>query len=108
MVPHNSKSDLPLIWSFSRAYEPGTSCFDSILQALGSDLKGENGQIDRRKLGAKVFADPEMLRKLESIVWPEIFRMAMEEMKRLTEHEGKTVIILDAAVLLKGMCTRYS
>ena len=83
MVPHNSKSDLPLIWSFSRAYEPGTSCFDSILQALGSDLKGENGQIDRRKLGAKVFADPEMLRKLESIVWPEILRMAMEEMKRL-------------------------
>ena len=88
---------------FHRAYEPGTACFDSILEALGSDLKAENGQIDRRKLGAKVFANPELLRKLESIVWPEILRMAMEDLKKLHEKEGKSVIILDAAVLLQGM-----
>jgi len=85
-----------------RAYEPGTACFDSILEALGSDLKAENGQIDRRKLGAKVFANPELLRKLESIVWPEILRMAMEDLKKLHEKEGKSVIILDAAVLLQA------
>ena len=88
---------------FHRAYEPGTACFDSILEALGSDLKAENGQIDRRKLGAKVFANPELLRKLESIVWPEILRMAMEDLKKLHQDEGKSVIILDAAVLLQGM-----
>ena len=72
------------------------------MKALGADLKAEDGRIDRRKLGAKVFSDPQMLRKLESIVWPEILRMAMEDTKRLYEQEGKTVIILDAAVLLQG------
>ena len=37
--------------------------------------------------------------KLESIVWPEILKMAEEETNRLY-REGKKVVILDAAVLL--------
>ena len=44
---------------------------------------------------------------LEFIVWPEILRMAMEDTKRLVEQEGKTVIILDAAVLLQGEKISY-
>jgi len=54
------------------------------------------------KLGAKVFSDPQMLRKLEFIVWPEILRMALEDTKRLFEQERKSVIVLDAAVLLQA------
>ena len=72
------------------------------MQGLGTDLKADDGRIDRRKLGAKVFSDPQMLRKLESIVWPEILRMALEDTKRLFEQERKSVIVLDAAVLLQG------
>ena len=72
------------------------------MQGLGTDLKAEDGRIDRRKLGTKVFSDPQMLRKLESIVWPEILRLALEDTKRLFEQDGKTVIVLDAAVLLQG------
>ena len=72
------------------------------MQGLGADLKADDGRIDRRKLGAKVFSDPQMLRKLESIVWPEILRMALEDTKRLFEQERKSVIVLDAAVLLQG------
>ena len=37
--------------------------------------------------------------KLESIVWPEILKMAEEATNRLY-REGKKVVILDAAVLL--------
>ena len=37
--------------------------------------------------------------KLESIVWPEILKMADEVTNRLF-REGKKVVILDAAVLL--------
>ena len=38
-------------------------------------------------------------RILESIVWPEILKMANEEKDRLY-REGKQVVILDAAVLI--------
>ena len=40
-----------------------------------------------------------MKSKLESIVWPEILKMAEEATNRLY-REGKKVVILDAAVLL--------
>ena len=39
--------------------------------------------------------------KLESIVWPEILRMAKAKVKELFV-EDKAVVVLDAAVLLKA------
>ena len=83
-----------------KAYEPGTDCYHSLIKEFGEDLKSENGQIDRRKLGAKVFSDKDSLRKLESIVWPEILKMAKDETEKFSET--KKVVVLDAAVLLQA------
>ena len=82
------------------AYEPGTQCYSKILETFGEDLKTENdGKIDRKKLGGKVFSSPESLHQLESIVWPEILKLALEKTEDL-HQEGKKIIIWDAAVLL--------
>ena len=62
-------------------------------------MKTENGKIDRRKLGGKVFSSPESLHQLESIVWPEILKLALEKTENLIQ-QGKKIIIWDAAVLL--------
>ena len=84
-----------------RAYEPGTTCYNQILETFGQDLKNsETGKIDRRKLGAKVFSDPDLLHKLESIVWPEILRQAKQKIQEFHE-KGVKIVILDAAVLLQ-------
>ena len=84
-----------------RAYEPGTQCYQKILEVFGQDLKAEDGKIDRRKLGAKVFSDPESLNKLQQIVWPEILKQANEQIAKFHEN-GVKVVILDAAVLLQA------
>ena len=35
-----------------RVYEPGSACFDEIVEAFGADVVGaEDGRIDRKKLG---------------------------------------------------------
>lgn len=82
------------------AYQPGTECFEKVADAFGREtVIGANGEIDRAALGRIVFADPAMKSKLESIVWPEILKMAEEATNRLY-REGKNVVILDAAVLL--------
>jgi phosphopantetheine adenylyltransferase/dephospho-CoA kinase len=57
-------------------------------------------EINRRCLGSKVFGRPEELRKLTSIVWPEIRRLAEGEITRLWTQDNHRIIILDAAVLL--------
>lgn len=85
-----------------KAYEPGTQCYKRVLEAFGQDLKTQEGQIDRKKLSSRVFSDPSQLKRLESIVWPEILGMARQEMQRLSHEEGKDVVVLDAAVLLKA------
>ena len=82
-----------------QAYEPGTQCYFKILEKFGQDLKNENGNIDRKKLGGKVFSSPECLHQLESIVWPEILKLALEKTEDL-HQQGKKIVIWDAAVLL--------
>ena len=88
------------------AYEPGTECYSKILENFGQDLKMENGKIDRKKLGGKVFSSPESLHKLESIVWPEILKLALEKTENL-HQKGKKIIIWDAAVLLAAEWNKH-
>jgi dephospho-CoA kinase len=40
------------------AYAPGSGCYEAVIDAFGRDVVGENGEIDRKALGAKVFGSP--------------------------------------------------
>lgn len=84
-----------------RTYEPGTDTFQAVVAAFGDDLVAEDGTIDRRVLGGKVFGKPEELKRLTDIVWPGIRKLASEELSAL-EMAGNTVAVLEAAVLLEA------
>jgi dephospho-CoA kinase len=73
---------------------------NEITARFGDDILDDDGNIDRKKLGAKVFGKPEELRALEALVHPEANRIANEWIKA---REGKTVII-NAALLHKCDC----
>ena len=51
-----------------RMYDPGTDAFDRIVAIFGDEIVGEDGYIDRRKLGAKVFGKPEEMNKLTTAI----------------------------------------
>jgi phosphopantetheine adenylyltransferase/dephospho-CoA kinase len=104
------------------AYRPGTSCHRAVVEAFGQDTVLVDGagaeqspwdrEIDRRKLGALVFADPTALHRLEAIVWPEIRRLAERRISELAElhRSGPAadkwlLVVLEAAVMLPaGWC----
>ena len=65
-----------------RTYEPGTDTFQAVVAAFGDELVAEDGSIDRRVLGGKVFGKPDELKRLTDIVWPGIRRLASEELSR--------------------------
>jgi dephospho-CoA kinase len=52
---------------------PGTPGAAAILARFGSAVLAPNGELDRRKLGAVVFVDPELRRALEAIVHPAVY-----------------------------------
>ena len=71
------------------AIERGSKGFDEVVTSFGDQIL-KDGDIDRRKLGEIIFADPTAKAKLEAIVHPEV--------KRLFE-EAKNSLPLDAILI---------
>lgn len=56
-----------------------------VIKLLGLEIV-ENGLIDRKKIADKVFKDTELLRSLELIIHPEVFREINKEYKKSCEQ----------------------
>ena len=83
------------------SYRPGTDTYRAVIDAFGGEIAGPGGEIDRKVLGSKVFADPEARRRLEQIVWPAIRRLAAERIEALRSQRAP-VVVLEAAVLIEA------
>jgi dephospho-CoA kinase len=74
----------------------------------GADVLDADGQVDRRRLGAVVFADRQQRRALERLVHPWIERRFREVVTALAP--ACPLVVLDAAILLEAgwneMCDR--
>ncbi len=84
-----------------RTYDPGTDTFAAVVATFGDDIVAQDGTIDRRALGGKVFGKPDELKKLTDIVWPGIRRLASAELSAL-EVAGNDLAVLEAAVLFEA------
>jgi dephospho-CoA kinase len=71
---------------------------EAILARFGADLRGPDGTVDRRKLGARVFGKPEELAALEALVHPAANRMTDEWIDHQTGLGFKACVI-NAALL---------
>ena len=84
-----------------QAYTPGQPAYTNLVSQFGEKVLSEDGSVNRRVLGGIVFSDKEKLAQLNSIVWPEIERLALEQAHQLWTS-GCPVVVLDAAVLLEA------
>ena len=85
-----------------RTYEPGSPAHAQVVAAFGADVLTEDGNIDRKVLGSKVFGKPEQLKKLTGIVWPAIRSLAEAEIASVKRDGNTAVIVLEAAVLFEA------
>ncbi|MBW2394056.1 MAG: dephospho-CoA kinase [Deltaproteobacteria bacterium] len=85
-----------------RAYEPGCDAHTAVAAAFGDDVIAADGTIDRKALGSKVFGKPDQLKRLTAIVWPEIRRLAGNEISEIARQDPNAIIVLEAAVLLEA------
>jgi len=58
--------------------QAGTPGFEQVVAAFGPDVVGEDGELDRPRLGRLVFNDEELRRTLEGIVHPLVFERYAE------------------------------
>ena len=82
-------------------YRPGTAVWDEVVAAFGRDVLTADQEIDRRKLGSIVFADPEARRRLNAITHPPMRRLMAERLEDL-RRQGVRVAVLEAALLIEA------
>lgn len=85
-----------------RVYEPGTSGFEKVVNAFGHDIVAEDGTIDRRILGGKVFGAPEEMERLNGVMWPAIRDLAEQEFVKIGQENPDAVIVFEAAVMIEA------
>lgn len=83
-------------------YEPGKPGFDAIVAEFGSDVVGQDGRIDRKRLGATVFADAGRLDRLNAIVHPLIRTEIERRIGRAREKGDARAVVVEAAILLEA------
>ena len=83
------------------AYTPNTEAWEKVVAAFGDGILGEDGEIDRRKLGAIVFSDAEQLTKLNQIMHPRMARMVADKIESL-RTQGVEVVVVEAALLFEA------
>jgi len=82
--------------------EPGTPAFAEIVKEFGGEILESSGRVDRKKLGAAVFADAGKLTKLNAILHP---RVEQDMARRFAEWEksGTTeAAFVEAALLVEA------
>ena len=77
----------------------GTAGLKAMIDAFGTEFLTEDGELNRRKLGAYVFADPKRVEKLNSVTHPYILALLDE---RLTELDSHQPVFLDAPTLFQS------
>lgn len=81
--------------------EPGQPAFDEIVAHFGGEILGQDGKLDRVKLGAIVFADAGQREKLNAIVHPRIFELQQGWLAEIARRDPQAIAIVDAALMIE-------
>ena len=82
--------------------EPGEPALAEIAAEFGPGVLDAEGRLDRKALGAIVFADPERRRTLEAITHPRIRDRFVRRLDDLAARGFRGVTVFDAAVMIES------
>ncbi|MBI4082073.1 MAG: dephospho-CoA kinase [Candidatus Lambdaproteobacteria bacterium] len=88
-----------------RVIAPEGPAYRPVIEAFGREIVAPDGTIDRRRLGAIVFAAPARLKQLEAISHPRMVEMVRQEIAEIRARPVPArppLILLDAAILFEA------
>ena len=83
------------------AYTPLSEAWHKVVGAFGEEILASNREIDRSKLGAIVFSNPDQLARLNQIMHPLMARMVEKKIEDL-RGQGVEVVVVEAALLFEA------
>ena len=82
--------------------EPNTKGLNAIIENFGTKVLQPNGELDRAKLGALVFADESKRQLLNSIVHPLVIEKQNEWLQKHERENANAICIIDAALMIES------
>jgi dephospho-CoA kinase len=82
--------------------EPGQPALADIAAEFGPGVLQADGTLDRKALGAIVFADPARRRRLEALTHPRIRERFLARLAELTEQGFRGLVVFDAPVMIES------
>jgi len=83
------------------AFKPDTELWHAVVSAFGKQIIASDGAIDREKLGAIVFSNPEALARLNRLMHPRMRDMVKAQLEEC-QRQGVSVAVLEAPLLLEA------
>ena len=80
---------------------PDGEAYRDVIREFGGGILKEDGMIDRRRLGALVFDNPERLAALNALVHPAVFRRQERWMEEVSARDPKGIAVVEAAIMVE-------
>ena len=81
--------------------EPGKACYEPMKELLGEDVLRMDGGFNRKLVAERVFADEEMLKRLNGIVHPAVKKYVTDEINKADQAGAVSLMVVEAALLLE-------
>jgi dephospho-CoA kinase len=89
--------------------EPGGEAYNAVVARFGREILNPDGRIDRRRLAARVFANPEELAKLNALVHPPVKAREQALAAGFAREQPNGIAVTEAAILVEtGSYTDYN
>jgi len=82
--------------------EPGEPAHADVVREFGPGVLRPDGALDRKKLGAIVFADPDQRKRLEALTHPRIRERFQRRLQELDERGFDGIVVFDAPVMIES------
>lgn len=82
--------------------EKGHPCYEQLVELLGRDVLKEDGEIDKVKMAAIIFADERVLQRVNEIVHPGVKEYILARIKEAEEKKDVELFFIEAALLIEA------
>ena len=79
----------------------GGVCYGHIVALLGKEIVAEDGEIDKSKMSARIFADKELLARINEIVHPAVKEYIINEIAKERKVGRFDYLFIEAALLIE-------
>lgn len=80
----------------------GSSGLEMVVNHFGKDFVDERQELDRKKLGALVFSNPQKKQELEDIIHPLIRREALNRISTIQQQKPNAIIVSEIPLLFES------